>query len=191
MKLFTLPGWQGSGPDHWQTLWEAELGAVRVEQADWLWPRRGDWMARLDEVLLDACDPGSPSTQAVLVAHSLGCQLVAAWAEHSRHTGLVRAALLVAPPDVERDDMPPNLFNWRPIRRSRLPFDAIAVISNDDPYGTPERTAGMAADWGAEVVDIGACGHINDRSGLGAWPQGKALLRSLVNDDRPETSMER
>ena len=36
-------------------------------------------MARLDEVLL-----GSRRRRAVLVAHSLGCQLVAAWAAHSR-----------------------------------------------------------------------------------------------------------
>lgn len=186
MKLFTLPGWQSSGPAHWQTLWEAELGACRVEQADWIWPRRGDWMARLDEVLLDACEADGKDGKdgkAILIAHSLGCQLVAAWAEHSQHTNLVHAALLVAPPDVERDDMAPNLFNWRPIRRSRLPFHALAIMSDDDPYGAPERVARMAADWGAELLDIGAHGHINDHSGLGDWPQGQALLQTLI--ERP------
>ena len=28
-------------------------GCERVEQDDWLWPRRGDWMSRLEEVLLE------------------------------------------------------------------------------------------------------------------------------------------
>ena len=34
--------------------------------------------------------------------------------------------------------------------------------------------------WGAQFIDHGACGHINADSGLGDWPEGRALLRSLV-----------
>ncbi|MBP8271583.1 MAG: serine hydrolase family protein, partial [Sphaerotilus sp.] len=108
-RVLLLPGWLGSGEGHWQTRWAALHGFETVEQDDWLWPRRGDWMARLDDVLLT----GPDRRPVVLVAHSLGCQLVAAWAQHSRHTGLVRCALLVAPPDTERADMPPQLHNWR------------------------------------------------------------------------------
>ena len=169
-----LPGWQNSDPEHWQSRWEHELGFERVEQADWDWPRRGDWMARLDEVLLEDARP------AVLIAHSLGCQLVASWAEHSRHTARVQAALLVAPPDPEREDMPPQLHNWRPIRRSRLPFPALAVISSNDPYCSAERATQMAADWGAELAVIGAHGHINTASGLGNWPEGQEMLTQLM-----------
>lgn len=149
-------------------------GYKRVEQDDWLWPKRGDWMARLDEVLLQS------EMSAVLVAHSLGCQLVAAWSAHSRHTARVKAALLVAPPDPERDDMPPHLYNWRPIKRERLPFASLVVTSNDDPYGSPERAAAMACDWGSGSATIGARGHINGDSGLGDWPEGHAMLRALI-----------
>lgn len=173
MRVLLLPGWLDSGPDHWQSRWEALHGDQRVVQSDWLWPKRGDWMARLEEVLLDSDVP------ALLVAHSLGCQLVAAWAAHSRHTARVKGALLVAPPDIEREDMPPNLAPWRPIVRQRLPFPAIAVTSSDDPYGAPERSAAMARDWGAERVDIGPRGHINGESGLGDWAEGRALLDRL------------
>jgi predicted alpha/beta hydrolase family esterase len=173
LRVLLLPGWLDSGPGHWQSRWQALHGDSRVVQSDWLWPKRGDWMARVEEVLLDGDGP------ALLVAHSLGCQLVAAWAAHSRHTERVRGALLVAPPDIERDDMPPNLLPWRPIVRQRLPFAAIAVTSRDDPYGAPERTAQMARDWGAEQVDIGPAGHINEESGLGAWPAGRELLDRL------------
>ncbi len=172
-RVLLLPGWLDSGPAHWQTLWEAQHGDTRVQQSDWLWPKRGDWMARLEEVLLEDERP------ALLAAHSLGCQLVAAWAAHSQHTARVRGALLVAPPDVERDDMPPNLLPWRPIVRVRLPFAAMVVTSSDDPFCASERSAQMARDWGAERVDIGARGHINGESGLGDWAAGRALLNRL------------
>ena len=75
--------------------------------------------------------------------------------------------------------MPPQLHNWRPIRRGRLPFPSIAVISSDDPYCSAERGAQMAADWGASLVIAGPHGHLNTESGLGDWPAGQALLGSL------------
>lgn len=173
--VLLLPGWLNSGPEHWQSRWEALHGHRRVEQDDWLWPRRGDWMARLDEVLLET------PARALLVAHSLGCQLVAAWSAHSNHVERVAGALLVAPPDTERADMPPNLFNWRPIVRERLPFASLAVLSSDDPFCALPRGRQMAADWGAGVVEIGAYGHINGESGLGDWPAGLVLLQRLID----------
>lgn len=95
-RVLLLPGWLNSDPGHWQSLWEQQFGYTRVEQADWAWPLRGDWMMRLDETLL--ADDSLLEAPAILVAHSLGCQLVAAWAAHSQHTARVHAALLVAPP---------------------------------------------------------------------------------------------
>ena len=174
LRVLLLPGWLDSGPTHWQSRWEALHGDRRVQQDDWQWPRRGDWMARLDEVILES------EEQAVLVAHSLGCQLVAAWAAHSAHVARVRAALLVAVPDTERNDMPPNLFNWRPIVRERLPFASLVVTSSNDPYGSPQRAAQLASAWGSLSFSIGERGHINGESGLGDWPQGRALLHELL-----------
>ena len=173
LRVLLLPGWLDSGPEHWQSRWERLHGDQRVQQSDWRWPKRGDWMARLEEVLLER------ETPALLVAHSLGCHLVTAWAAHSRHTARVRGALLVALPDIEREDMPPNLQPWRPILRARLPFPAIAVTSLDDPFSSPERGQALALDWGAEAVSIGAAGHINGESGLGDWPVGRALVDRL------------
>ena len=172
-RMLLLPGWLNSGPAHWQSRWEALHGGVRVEQNDWRWPRRGDWLARLDDVVQAGAAP------LVLVAHSLGCQLVAAWAAHSRYTAHVAAALRVAPPDTERDDTPPNLFNWRPIVRRRLPFASLVVTSSDDPYCAPARSAQMALDWGSATLAVGARGHVNGESGLGDWPEGWAMLSAL------------
>jgi predicted alpha/beta hydrolase family esterase len=173
-RVLLLPGWQNSGPGHWQSLWEADHGFERVQQADWFWPKRGDWTARLDEVLLAEPAP------VLLAAHSLGCQLVAHWAMFSAHTARVAGALLVAPPDTAHPDAPPQLAPWRDIARGRLPFGAIAVISSDDPYCASERARAMATDWGARVVDAGPRGHLNADSGLGSWPEGLALLYSLA-----------
>ena len=83
-NVLILPGWQGSGPDHWQSRWERLYGYTRVEQHDWMRPLRGDWIARLEEVVL-GCDIERDGP-AVLVAHSLGCPHVAAWAAHSKNT---------------------------------------------------------------------------------------------------------
>lgn len=175
-RILLLPGWQNSGPDHWQSRWQALYGDERVEQADWDWPRRGDWMARLDEVLL----ADAQERPTVLVAHSLGCQLVASWSAHSRHTQRVQAALLVAPPDTEREDMPPQLHNWRPIVRQPLPFPTFAVVSSNDPFCALERAQALVADWGAIFLEAGPLGHINSDSGLGDWPEGRALLERLI-----------
>lgn len=174
VRCLLLPGWLGSGAKHWQSRWEAMHGDRRVEQSDWLWPKRGDWMARLDEVLLESDGP------VVLIAHSLGCHLVAAWAAHSQHLARVRGALLVAAPDTERADAPPQLGNWCPMVRARLPFASLAVVSSNDPYCTPQRARQLARDWGADLFDAGPCGHINSDSELEDWPQGRAMLRALM-----------
>lgn len=177
-SVLLLPGWLDSDASHWQSRWERRHGYRRVEQDDWVWPRRGDWMARLEEMLLPLDAP------VTLVAHSLGCLLVAAWAAHSRRTAHVHAALLVAPPDTERDDAPVQLHGWRPIVRTGLPFAATVVASTDDPYCRFDRAAELAHGWGASLFVAGAWGHLNGDSGLGDWPQGQDLLASLLHARR-------
>jgi len=173
--VLTLPGWQSSGPGHWQTLWEQQYGYQRVEQHDWVHPKRGDWLARLDEVLL-GLPPGQP---VLLAAHSLGCIQIAAWAAHSRLTDRVRGALLVAPGDPERDELRPLLPGWAPIVRQRLPFRCILAGSRDDPYCSEDKARALAAAWGADFRDMGAAGHLNADSGLADWPAGHDLLQEL------------
>jgi hypothetical protein len=174
-NILILPGWQGSGPRHWQSLWQTRHGYQRVEQHDWMQPLRGDWIARLEDVVL------STSASAVLVAHSLGCMLVAAWASHSRNTHRVKAALLVAPADVEQEALRPVLASWSPVPRQILPFKSTLVASRDDPYCSFERARGFAAAWGSRLVDAGMAGHINADSGLGDWPWGQDVLNELIH----------
>jgi predicted alpha/beta hydrolase family esterase len=169
-NVLILPGWQNSGAAHWQSRWEALHGDLRVEQHDWMRPLRGDWIARLEEVLLSQSGPS------ILVAHSLGCLLTAAWASHSRNTHRVAGALLVAPGDPEREELQAALKSWTPVPLNKLPFKSILLGSQNDPYCSFARARSFADAWGSEFIDYGARGHINADSGLGDWPEGRALL---------------
>jgi predicted alpha/beta hydrolase family esterase len=175
-NVLILPGWQNSGPQHWQTLWEQRHGYLRVQQHDWDRPLRGDWVARLEDVLLSRDEP------AVLVAHSLGCILTAAWAARTRHAHRVKAALLVAPGDVERTEVREHLPTWSPVELQPLPFPTVLLGSRDDPYCAFERARLFAHAWGSQFMDYGACGHINADSGLASWPEGHVLLQDLMKD---------
>ena len=173
-NVLILPGWHDSGAGHWQSLWEAAHGYTRVQQHDWERPLRGDWQIQLEEAVLGCTEP------AVLVAHSLGVILVAAWAAHTRNAHRVKGALLVAPGDVARDEVRSILPSWWPIERARLPFPSLLVASRNDPRCSYEMASGLAADWGAELVDAGPAGHLNAESKLGDWPAGHALLQRLM-----------
>jgi predicted alpha/beta hydrolase family esterase len=174
-NVLILPGWQNSGPDHWQSRWELLHGYRRVDQHDWLRPRRGDWIAQLEDVVLGCEGP------VVLVAHSLGCILTAAWSQVSRSTHRVQAALLVAPGDAEREALRSVLPSWSPIVQQRLPFPSVLVGSQNDPYCSLSRALTFAQAWGSRFVDLGPAGHINAESDLGNWPAGLTLLTDLIH----------
>ena len=141
-------------------------------QDDWLEPRLADWLAALDRTI-QAC-----ATPPVLVAHSLACALVAQWA--GRPSAPVKAALLVAPADVDSPDHTPDeVRNFGPIPLARLPFPSVVVASDDDPFVTPARAAAFARAWGSRLVTLPAAGHINADAGFGPWPEGRLLLDAL------------
>ena len=139
----------------------------------WSDPTRGAWIAALDHAAAQAED-------IVLVAHSLGCLAVAWWAASSVQVGKVRAALLVAPPDVERTDVDSRLSCFAPTPLIRLPFPAILVASRNDRYARFERSREIAESWGAVLVDAGHLGHINAASRVDEWPEGERLLDALI-----------
>ena len=173
--VLIIPGLGGSGPEHWQSLWQARLpDARRVEQADWDKPDRAGWMAQLDTAVAQSKQPP------VLVAHSLSCALVACWT--AAHKRPVHGALLVAPADVESDThTPPEAHVFRPLPMAPLTFPTIMAASSDDPYVAFRRALEMAKAWGAELVDIGEAGHINTGAGYGEWPEGERILARLMD----------
>jgi predicted alpha/beta hydrolase family esterase len=172
MNVLLVPGLGNCGPDHWLSHWERALPAPRAELGNWDDPYPADWIANLDAAI------GEAGRDVILVAHSLGCACVAHWASKAHS---VRAALLVAPAEVDSDaHVPPPARRFAPMPMERLPFLAMVVASTNDPYADIERSEVCARAWGARFVNAGALGHINANSALGSWPKGRALLQELT-----------
>jgi predicted alpha/beta hydrolase family esterase len=173
----TVPGYGGSGSKHWQTYWERELPATRFRPASWEEPDARDWADALTRAVSEESDGEGP---VFVVAHSLGCLTVVSWlAEHGPDE--VAGALLVAVPDPSGPAFPAaaTAGGFGVVRR-RLPVPVAVVVSDDDPYATVGWIQDLTAVWGAEVVGIGEAGHVNEASGLGAWPTGREILRGLA-----------
>lgn len=172
MSRLILPGWQGSGPGHWQRCWAAEDDRCRVvEQDDWERPELGAWLDRLHAAVMNS--PGS-----ILIAHSLGAVLVAHYAR--RHPDApVAGALLVAPADVDALSSDHALASFQPAPLSPLPFPSLLALSRNDPYISVARGQLFARAWGSELVDLGEAGHVNTESGHGPWRQGFTLADHL------------
>lgn len=171
-----VPGWQGSGPDHWQTHWQQQLpSASRVQVANWDYPDRDDWVQSLDRALQAIDKP------VVLIAHSLGCPTVAHWAGLATpFSHKVVGALLVAPADVERSTALEVLRHFGPIPQAPLPFKSLLLSSENDHAASAERAAAMADWWGAELQNLGEVGHINPAAGFHQWLEGLSWLKLLI-----------
>lgn len=175
-EYLILPGYQGSGPLHWQTLWEAEDSAFRrVAQKDWGHPDLPTWLGTLEAAVQAA------TGEVILVAHSLACLLVAHWAAApSPSRAKVKAALLVAVIDPARPAFPGTAAGFSPVPTAPFPFPSLVVASTDDPYASVDFALRCSRDWNSLFEVIGPKGHINTASGLGNWPEGKFLLEGLV-----------
>jgi len=171
--VLVLPGYDNSGPGHWQTLWErAHPEYRRVQQRSWTAPVCSEWVTALDEAIVAAGGP------VVLAAHSIGALTVAHHALH--HARPVRGALLVAPPDADDPTFSPLVKGFRPIPRAPLPFPSIVVGSTDDWYMGPDDARALATAWGSRFVLLEKAGPINTDSGFGPWPEGERLLAELT-----------
>ena len=175
VKTLIIPGLFGSGEGHWQRHWVADHpAAALVEQRDWHRPALVDWRTALEQEILK-------HERVDLVAHSLGCLLVASLADRPVAERL-RSALLVAPCDLEETErLHPGVIDFGAMPRQRLTFPSLVVGSLDDHYMRFARLRRICEEWGSNLVDLGRAGHINIASGFGRWPQGYDLLK-LVND---------
>jgi predicted alpha/beta hydrolase family esterase len=172
-QFIILPGSGGSGQAHWQTRWEENDPAMRrFEPSSWDLPVFADWHAALDRAVAEATEPP------VLVAHSLSCLLVSNWQGTSRRP--VKGAFLVGVPDPAAAVFPAYGVPFADTSRGRWRFPSLILASTDDPYGSQEYAEGKATQWGSGVVVVGPLGHINAQSGLGDWPEGRALLTSFA-----------
>lgn len=173
-----VPGWHGSGPDHWQSHWQALMPNSRRSQVgDWEYPDREDWIDSLQREVT-----ASTSRRQVIVAHSLGCVTVAHWAQRygQQYSDRILGALLVAPADVERPDAAEALRGFAPIPLEPLPFPSLLIGSTNDRAASADRALALAAHWGSDVEILENVGHINSASGHHQWIGGLRYLARLV-----------
>jgi uncharacterized protein len=173
--IIIIPGYENSGPDHWQSRWEQKLStARRVEQDAWSKPVREDWVARVAETVNAAEKP------VLLVAHSLGIPTVIHAIPHFKTK--IAGAFLVAPPDVANPKIRPrHLMTFGPYPRDPLPFPSILVGSRNDHYCSYEMAEYLANAWGAQLIDGGESGHLNSESGHGPWPEGTMVFANFLS----------
>lgn len=173
--FLVLPGYQNSGPGHWQSIWERLHPGkfTRVVQDDWENPMVDQWTRRIDEYVEKAEAP------VVLIGHSLGSNAAVHWALTSQWVFKVSGLLLVAPADTDHS-LIPAVHQFSSVPLEPLPVKSIVVASINDPHAVISRQAAFAAYWGSKFKTVGNKGHINALSGLDAWQEGIYYLEELL-----------
>jgi predicted alpha/beta hydrolase family esterase len=182
--VLIVPGLRDHVADHWQTLLAARLPGLGYGVRTVAPLGRTDLRCceRVESLEREATLIDGPI---ILVAHSGGVITVAHWARRTHR--VVLGALLAVPPDFEQP-MPegyPTLEqldaqHWLPVPRQPLPFRSIVAASRNDPLASFDRVEELARGWRAELVDLGAVGHLNPASGYGPWPRAEELIRQLA-----------
>ncbi|MDR0215203.1 MAG: alpha/beta hydrolase [Comamonas sp.] len=183
ITFLIVPGLRDHVHEHWQTHLAGQLAkAVTVP------PLEHDKLSRAARVEALNSTLASIEGSAVIVAHSAGCITTVHWAQqHAQQAGRIKAALLATPADVE-NAMPEGYptvqqlqsNGWVPIPRQSLPFKTLVAASRNDPLAQFARIEGLAADWGASLLDLGEVGHLNPAGGYGPWGGVHQLLQQLV-----------
>ena len=173
-EILIVPGYNGSGPDHWQSRWQGRLSSARrVEQDAWSKPVREDWVDRLVGEVERARKP------VVLIGHSLGAAICVLGAREI--AGKVAGAFFAAPPDTANPHIrPKHLMTFGPYPRDPLPFPSVTIASRTDSFCAFEKAEEMAASWGSLFMDAGDSGHLNHESGHGPWPEGLMVFARFL-----------
>jgi predicted alpha/beta hydrolase family esterase len=176
-SFLILHGYEGSGPEHWQSWLAGRLRSAGelVSYPDLpspFAPELPAWRAALAAELRAL--PGEPT----VIAHSLACIL---WLHHCAEPvlegGRAGRVLLVAPPSLAGAPRPIRPFFPVPLERERVAAAAVEtrlVCAPDDPY-CPEDAAAVYGEPLALPVDVLAgAAHVNVESGYGPWPEAEA-----------------
>jgi uncharacterized protein len=174
IKVFTIPGLHGSGPLHWQTMWETQYGYSRVEQENWEHPVFASWKKRL----VQRVNRIGGKRRAVLIAHSLGCLLVVKCLPLFKNR--IAGVFLVAPPDLTSPAFSVDLSEFSVGRAAPWNVSGWVVYSEDDPYASVAYSDKFASTYGFLSSNAGRQGHINAESGLGEWKEGHELFKRYL-----------
>ncbi|MFT8473481.1 RBBP9/YdeN family alpha/beta hydrolase [Acetobacter persici] len=175
--VLIVPGLDGSGEKHWQSLWKSALtargvSAYSVEQEDWAGPDLEIWQKTLTSCVRRCSRP------VLVLAHSLGALLTVHCADEK-----IAGALLVAPADLEETQASGRMRvkGFAPLPRTRVRFPMLLVTSENDEWLSSARARFLAECWGSELFAAGRVGHIGNRENLGIWKKGFLALERLLD----------
>jgi uncharacterized protein len=164
-----LHGWQGSGPDHWQT-WLADRLRARGQDVRYPpLPHQDDPQLQPWLEALRSAVSGQPST---VICHSLSCIL---WLHLAASASgpIAGRVLLVAPPSpsVEFDEVRrffPHGADAEAVARAARSTQL--VCSDNDPYCPEGALALYGEPLAIQTEVIPGGGHLNPEAGYGEWP---------------------
>ncbi len=177
-----LHGWQGSGPDHWQT-WLADrlrgrgLAVSFPSLPDEDDPQLEPWLAALHDRLGD---------RPVVICHSLAC-IVWLHVAAAAAAQVAERVLLVAPPSpsVEYDEVRrffPHGADAAAVARAAN--STRLVCSDNDPFCPEGAPALYGEPLKLPTIVIPGGGHLNPEAGFGPWPE----IERWCIDESPVTS---
>lgn len=176
-SFLILHGWQGSGPDHWQT-WLAERLTAAGEEVHY--PRLPDpdfpdvdaWSTAMHEAY------GAMGGDRTVVCHSLGCLLWVreAWAIPEIDRPADRVLLVTPPcpvtPIPAAASFYPTPFEPAAVRAAAR--ETRVVATDNDPYCPTGAARSFAAPLELPVDLLPGAGHVNPEAGFGPWPNVEA-----------------
>ncbi|MDR2212779.1 MAG: alpha/beta hydrolase [Pseudomonadales bacterium] len=189
--LFIIPGFNGSGPAHWQSWTEARLpGAARLHGVNWARPDLNHWVDQAQAQVLQLRRP------MWLLAHSFGCLVAATLAAVAPE--LIAGAVFVAPAEPRRfardgglrdtrlDHTPQAIPSLLDLIPHALPpsVQSVLLASENDPWLDFFEAEAMAQGWRSHFVNLGEVGHVNTDSGYGPWPGLLQQLERLTQKGR-------
>ncbi len=195
-SIFFIPGYHGSGPDHWQSWLQSRLAdSSTLRDVDWESP---DITAWTDQAHRQIAAVGKP---VLIVAHSFGC-LVAATVAAEKPLSIA-GIVFVAPADARRFAASGGLRNTRfdgtsgqitsvaDILPQALPYSVKSALigSENDPWLKFSDALAIKQRWRSHFVDLGEVGHINTESGFGPWPSLLLQLQHLRAEAVPDFSV--
>lgn len=165
-KYLLFHGWGGSDYPHWQSWLASELakdyGTVSfplIQNPHH--PNKKKWLSQFKKHLKSFC----PTT---VICHSLACTV---WFElcNEKEIDEVDRLLLVAPPGLNcKIDLLKTFFPST-LPKKLFAKEAKLVVSTNDPYLSMDEAHRFKEELNIDMLILENAGHINDKSGYGAW----------------------
>ena len=178
--VLIVPGSGDALGNQWQSLWKMKRpDCLCVDLDRWDQPHRNNWINVLNLAVRRADRP------VTIVAQGLSCLIVAWWVEYERPAfgDPVVGALFIAPPDVDRPGLDPQMARLHSCPRQALPFPSFLIASDTGPDPANRTARVLAKDWGSVFVEAPVSGG---NENLGLWSMGEQMLQKLLRNHRRE-----